>query len=101
LLGCAATARIEFAHGRETPVVFDGTHLAPQGIASLRMGLRGLGDSLRCDESPPACRAGAAALSSRRLFLLTTSVKSTKIDCMNCLDIRIALIISTIHRMVG
>ena len=90
--GCAATARIEFAHGRETPVVFDGgryagvfcqplralegapavlfvntggvhrvgdgrftvlmaRHLAAQGIASLRMDLSGLGDSLRRDEA--------------------------------------------------
>ncbi|AXL50995.1 hypothetical protein DSC91_003442 [Paraburkholderia caffeinilytica] len=32
---------------------------------------------------------------------LTKPVKSTKIERMNCLDIRIALIISTIHRMVG
>ena len=32
---------------------------------------------------------------------LTKAAKSTKISYMNCLDIRIALIISTIHRMVG
>jgi hypothetical protein len=32
---------------------------------------------------------------------LTKAAKSTKIVRMNCLDIRIALIISTIHRMVG
>jgi len=32
---------------------------------------------------------------------LTKRVKSTKIERMNCLDIRIALIISIIHRMVG
>jgi pimeloyl-ACP methyl ester carboxylesterase len=92
LLGCAASARIDFAHGRETPVVFDGgryaavfcqplralegapavlfvntggvhrigdgrftvlmaRHLAAQGIASLRMDLSGLGDSLRRDEA--------------------------------------------------
>ncbi|WP_408303193.1 alpha/beta hydrolase [Paraburkholderia sediminicola] len=91
ILGSAATARIEFAHGRETPVVFDGgryagvfcqpsralegapavlfvntggvhrigdgrfavlmaRHLAAQGIASLRMDIRGLGDSLRRDD---------------------------------------------------
>jgi pimeloyl-ACP methyl ester carboxylesterase len=92
LLGCAATARIEFAHGHEVPVVFDGgryagvfcqpsralegapailfvntggvhrigdgrftvlmaRHLAAQGIASLRMDISGLGDSLRRDEA--------------------------------------------------
>lgn len=92
LLDCAATARIEFAHGHESPVLFDGgryagvfcqplrvlegapavlfvntggvhrigdgrftvlmaRHLAAQGIASLRMDLRGLGDSLRRDEA--------------------------------------------------
>jgi hypothetical protein len=32
---------------------------------------------------------------------LTKRLKSTKIERMNCLDIRIALIISIIHRMVG
>ena len=32
---------------------------------------------------------------------LTKRTKSTKIGHMNCLDIRIALIISIIHRMVG
>jgi len=32
---------------------------------------------------------------------LTKAVKSTIIVRMSCLDIRIALIISTIHRMVG
>jgi hypothetical protein len=32
---------------------------------------------------------------------LTKPAKSTKIADMNCLDIRIALIISIIHRMVG
>jgi hypothetical protein len=32
---------------------------------------------------------------------LTKRADSTKIDYMNCLDIRIALIISIIHRMVG
>jgi hypothetical protein len=32
---------------------------------------------------------------------LTKRPKSTKIGHMNCLDIRIALIISIIHRMVG
>ncbi|MFM0158318.1 esterase [Paraburkholderia sediminicola] len=92
LLGCAAAARIEFAHGHEVPVVFDdgcyagvfcqpsralegapavlfvntggvhrigdgrftvlmARHLAAQGIASLRMDLSGLGDSLRRDEA--------------------------------------------------
>jgi hypothetical protein len=32
---------------------------------------------------------------------LTKLANSTKIAAMNCLDIRIALIISIIHRMVG
>lgn len=90
MLAGATTARIEFTHGRETPMVFDGgryagvfcqpcqalegapavlfvntggvhrigdgrftvlmaRHLAAQGIASLRMDLSGLGDSLRRD----------------------------------------------------
>jgi len=32
---------------------------------------------------------------------LTKPANSSKIAAMNCLDIRIALIISIIHRMVG
>ncbi|MFM0228162.1 hypothetical protein [Paraburkholderia dipogonis] len=44
-------------------------------------------------------RARRGAYSNRQG--LTKRLKSTKIERMNCLDIRIALIISIIHRMVG
>ncbi|WP_208524386.1 hypothetical protein, partial [Paraburkholderia tuberum] len=46
----------------------------------------------------PDCGTGALRGDARRL---TKLAESTKIADMNCLDIRIALIISIIHRMVG
>jgi hypothetical protein len=48
--------------------------------------------------SPPRKEHAAARITRQGL---TKRPKSTKIGHMNCLDIRIALIISIIHRMVG
>jgi len=65
-------------------MVADATHDLQARLGACFAAMQGARDGTRCNQQG-----------------LTKRLKSTKIERVNCLDIRIALIISIIHRMVG